>query len=133
MTTIFTKILQGELPGRFVARTPTVAAFLSIAPLTAGHTLVVPVDEVDDWTQLSPERAGELMGMAHLIGGAVKQAFASPRAALIIAGFEVPHTHLHVFPVWEMADLDFARAEPASDDDLAAAQQRILDVLPPAG
>jgi histidine triad (HIT) family protein len=130
MTTIFTQILNGDLPGRFVARTPTVAAFLTIAPITPGHLLVVPVDEVDQWTDLSPERSGELMGMAHVLGGALKEAFDAPRAGLIVAGFEVPHAHVHVFPAWDMADFDFAKADPGTPgEELAANQQRILDVL----
>ncbi|WP_127506473.1 HIT family protein [Actinoplanes solisilvae] len=130
MATLFTKIINGDIPGRFVWTDDRVAAFLTIAPLTAGHTLVVPRDEVDDWTQLPADLLGHVMTVSHTIGGALKKAYGSPRVGLIVAGFEVPHTHVHVFPAWEMDDFDFARADanvPAErfDED----QKKILAAL----
>jgi diadenosine tetraphosphate (Ap4A) HIT family hydrolase len=130
MTTIFTRILRGEVPAHFVARTPTVAAFLSIAPLTAGHVLVVPVEEVDHWTALSPGRMAEVMAMAQSVGRAVRAAFDAPRAGLIIAGFEVPHAHVHVFPARSMDNFDFRQVKPnVPDAELAANRDRIAAVL----
>ena len=130
MTTIFTRILRGEAPAHFVARTPTVAAFLSIAPITAGHVLVVPAEEVDDWTALSPDLMAEVMTMAQSVGRAVRAAFGAPRAGLVIAGFEVPHAHVHVFPAWGMDDFDFRRADPqVPDAELAANRDRIAAVM----
>lgn len=128
--TIFTRIIEGELPGRIVHADEHVAAFLTIGPLTPGHTLVVPRAEVDEWTDLEPELAGRVMAVAHRIGGALKRAFDAPRVGLVVAGFEVPHAHVHVFPAGSMADFDFARA--ASDvpsEELDAHQKRILDAL----
>jgi histidine triad (HIT) family protein len=130
MATIFTQIINGDIPGRIVWSDDQVAAFLTIAPLTAGHTLVVPRDEVDDWTQLPASLAAHLMTVSHRIGAALKQAYSSPRVGLVIAGFEVPHAHVHVFPASDMADFDFARADdsvPAAELD--AHHQRILAAL----
>src|SRR4051812_14074079 len=130
MATVFTKIIDGELPGRFVWQDDQVVAFLSIAPLTTGHTLVVPRKESDDWTALDAGLAGHLMVVAGTIGAALRAAFDAPRAGLVIAGFEVPHVHLHVFPAWNMDDFDFHKARtdvPAAEFD--AARERILDAL----
>ena len=137
MPTLFTKIINGELPGRFVYTDDDVAAFLTIAPITMGHTLVVPRQEADDWTTLDPELAGRLMVVSAKVGAAVRHAFDAPRAALIIAGFEVPHVHLHVFPAWGMDDFDFKRANSnVSPEDLDLARDRIvaqLDKAEPTG
>jgi histidine triad (HIT) family protein len=130
MTTIFTKIINGELPGRIVWSDDQVAAFLTIAPLTKGHTLVVPRAEVDDWTRLDPDVLAHLMIVSQAIGAALKQTFGAPRVGLVVAGFEVPHAHVHVFPAWEMADFDFARVQndvPA--EELDAVQKQVLDAL----
>lgn len=130
MTTVFTRIIAGELPGRFVHRDDEVVAFLSIAPLTTGHTLVVPVAEVDDWTTLDPALWGRVMSVAARVGAAVRTAFDVPRAGLVIAGFEVPHAHVHVFPARDMTDFDFRNVRhdvPATE--LADAQQKIVKAL----
>lgn len=115
MTSVFTRVLAGELPGRFVYDDEQCAAFLTIAPLRPGHTLVVPRAEVDSWLDLEPALAAHLMTVAQRVGRAVQTAFAPPRVALIIAGLEVPHTHLHVVPFAAMRELDFERADPSPD------------------
>lgn len=118
MATVFTQIIQGELPGEIVHRDDDVVAFLTIAPLTPGHVLVVPVAEVDRWTDLDPALWARLTAVAQRIGEVVRTVFDAPRAGLIIAGFEVPHTHLHVFPAWGMGDLDWSRARPVDPAEL---------------
>jgi histidine triad (HIT) family protein len=124
MTTIFTKILQGDLPGRFVYPDHVCAAFLTIAPITPGHTLVVPVEEVDHWIDLDDDTAAHLMVVARKVGGAQQRELSPNRVALIIAGLEVPHTHLHVLPIHSERDIDFSKARtdtPAEEmDDIAA-------------
>ncbi len=132
MPSVFTKIINGELPGRFIHTNELAVAFLSIAPLTAGHTLVVSRAEVDEWTDADPALLSHCLGVAHTIGNAVKRAFSAPRAGLVIAGLEVPHLHIHVFPVWSLDDFSFARATPASDDDLDEAASRLRAAMPPA-
>lgn len=129
MTSVFSKIIAGELPGRFVWQDDVVVAFLTIAPLQPGHTLVVPRAEVDDWTSVSAALWTHCLGVARTIGQAVRTAFDAPRAGLIVAGFEVPHLHVHVFPSYGIEDYDFARARPAADRDLDAAQARLLAAL----
>ena len=120
MASVFTKIINGELPGRFVYRDEQCVAFLSIEPLRYGHTLVVPVQEVDKWTDLDPETWGHLNQVALRIGQAIKNAFGTPRSGYIIAGFDVPHTHIHLFPTEKMSEYDFSKTYAAEDTDPAA-------------
>ncbi len=115
MASVFSKIMAGELPGRFVYSDDRCAAFLTIAPLSPGHTLVVPREEVDHWTDLDPDLAAHLFRVAQRVGRALQAAFSPRRVGLVIAGLEVPHTHLHVLGVDTMADLDFARADTCAD------------------
>lgn len=130
MATIFGRIIKGELPGRFVWRDERCAAFLTINPLKPGHTLVVPVAEIDHWLDLEPALAAHLMTTAQAIGKALQEGFAPGRVGLLIAGLEVPHTHLHVVPFDEMGDLDFARADRAPDPaDLDRAAETIRAAL----
>ncbi|GAA4789124.1 HIT family protein [Corynebacterium canis] len=117
MSTIFTKIINGELPGRFVYRSDDVVAFLTIEPLAYGHTLVVPVAEVDRWTDLDPALWARVNEVAQHIGRAIVKAFDAPRAGYIIAGFDVPHAHIHVFPTSAMRDYDFANALGMNETD----------------
>jgi diadenosine tetraphosphate (Ap4A) HIT family hydrolase len=115
MSTLFTKIINGDLPGRFVYRDDMCVAFLTIAPICPGHTLVVPRLEVDHWIDLPDELAGHLAIVARKIGAAQMAAFEAERISLIIAGLEVPHTHLHVLPITSEADIDFRKANAAVD------------------
>lgn len=120
MSTVFSKVINGDLPGRFVYRSSDVVAFLSIEPLTYGHVLVVPVEEVDKWTDMAPELWARVNAVAYEIGNAVIEAFDVPRAGNVIAGFEVPHAHIHVFPASSMDDFNFANVIPADQTDEAA-------------
>ena len=115
MATLFTKIIDGEIPGRFVWRDDRAVAFLTIAPIAHGHTLVVPIEEVDHWVDLEPDLAAHLMELARRVGRAQMQAFSPRRIGLIVAGLEVPHCHLHVIPIESEADLSFARADHSPD------------------
>lgn len=129
MPTLFTRIINGELPGRFVYTDEQVVAFLSIAPLNPGHTLVVPRAEVDQWTDADGPLLHHCMDVAKRIGVAAKQAFEAPRAGVVIAGLEVPHLHVHVFPAWSESDFDFARAKPATDEELDSAAAKLRAAL----
>ena len=129
MATVFTRIINGELPGRFVYTDDLVVAFLSIMPLTDGHTLVVPRQEVDQWTDAGEPLLHHCMDVARRIGNAAKQAFGAPRAGLVIAGLEVPHLHVHVFPAWSLEDFSFARVKPATDAELDEAAARLRTAL----
>lgn len=103
MASVFTKILNGELPGRFVYRDEDVAAFLTIEPIAYGHTLVIPVKETDKWTDLPADLWAKCNEVAQHVGQAIVSAFDAPRAGYLIAGFEVPHAHIHVFPAADMS------------------------------
>jgi diadenosine tetraphosphate (Ap4A) HIT family hydrolase len=129
MPTLFTRIIDGELPARFVYTDDVVVAFLSIAPLTAGHTLVVPREETDQWTDAPESLLHHCLDVARRIGNAAKQAFGAPRAGLIIAGLEVPHLHVHVFPAWTLGDFSFSQAKHASDAELDEAAARLREAL----
>ncbi len=130
MPTIFTRIIAGEIPGTFVYRDDQCVAFLSINPLAHGHTLVVPIAEIDQWVDLSPDLAAHLFAVAHRIGRAQQHAFPCERVGLIIAGYEVPHTHLHVVPTEHMGQLNFANAAASADrDSLASAADAIRTAL----
>lgn len=134
MSSVFTRIIDGELPGRFVYRDDKVAAFLSIEPVRYGHVLVVPVEEVDKWTDLSPDTWLHLNEVAQHIGRAITEVFNSERAGYLIAGFEVPHAHIHVFPADDMSGYNLAatipadETDPAKMDDAAARLREALDV-----
>ncbi len=130
MATVFTKIINGELPGRFVYEDDDVVAFLTIQPMTPGHTLVVPRDEIDQWQDVEPATMNKVMGVAQLIGKAVCRAFGSERAGVIIAGLEVPHLHVHVFPAYNLTDFGFAHIDRnPSPQSLDAAQAKIKEAL----
>jgi histidine triad (HIT) family protein len=115
MATIFTRIIDGEIPGTFVHRDDRCVVFMSINPLAPGHALVVPIAEVDHWVDLEPDLAAHLFAVAHRVGRAQQAVFACERVGLIIAGYEVPHTHLHVVPTNSMRQLDFANAARTAD------------------
>ena len=131
MATIFTRIIAGEIPGTFVHRDDQCVVFMSINPLAHGHALVVPVAEVEHWVDLSPELSAHLFAVAHRIGRAQLAAFGCERVGLIIAGYEVPHTHIHVIPTDNMGQLNFANAALSVDRDaLQSAAEAIKAALP---
>jgi histidine triad (HIT) family protein len=134
MSTLFTKIIDGDIPARFVWSDERCVGFLSINPLGPGHTLVVPREEVDHWIDASPDLLAHLTAVSHAIGRVVETVWSPPRVAFMIAGFEVPHLHLHVYPAWGMAAFDFANAakevDGAEQDGIAS---RLKDALREAG
>lgn len=133
LSTVFTKIINGELPGRFVWRDETAVAFLTIGPITPGHTLVVPREEIDQWTDAPDDLLNHLTVVGKRIGEAQKAVWNPPRIGLIVAGFEVPHLHLHVLPTWTMGDFDFTKAnndpDPAELDANAEKLRKALTDL----
>ena len=130
MATVFTKIINGEIPGRFVYEDDDIVAFLTIAPITQGHTLVVPRAEIDNWQDIEPAVFGRVMEVSQLIGRAVSKAFGVERAGVIIAGLEVPHLHVHVFPARELSDFGFANADQnPSQESRDEAQTKIKAAL----
>jgi diadenosine tetraphosphate (Ap4A) HIT family hydrolase len=133
MPSVFTMIIEGELPGRFVWRDDVAVAFLSINPLAHGHVLVVPRMEVDHWLDLDPVTWQHLSEVTRVVGQGIQRAFDPPRVGTIVAGFEVPHVHVHVLPTSDITDFDFAGADvspdPAALDAAAASIRAALDEL----
>lgn len=115
VSTVFTKIINGEIPGRFVWSDDQVVGFLSINPLGPGHVLVVPREEVDQWIDAPDGLFQHVMGVAKTIGTVIRDIWSPPRVALMVAGFEVPHLHVHVHPAWGLEAFDFSRAETDPD------------------
>ncbi len=115
MASVFTMIIKGDLPGTFVWEDDRCVAFMSINPISYGHALVVPRDEIDQWIDVPSDLRQHLFEVAKRIGVAQKQAFDSERIGMVIAGFEVPHTHIHLIPANTMSDMDFSRASDAVD------------------
>jgi histidine triad (HIT) family protein len=130
MPSVFSKIIAGELPGRFVYSDENVVAFLTIAPLRPGHTLVVTRREVASWLELSEAELQSLWSVCRVVGQAIDTAFSPGRVAALLLGLEVPHVHVHLVPIDSEAEVRFDRADtdpdPASLDD---AQQRIHRAL----
>ena len=111
MASVFTKIIQGELPARFVWRDSHVVAFLSRSPYATGHTLVVPRQEVDHWIDLEPELLQRLIGVSQEVGKAIQRAFRPVKVGMLIGGLEVRHVHMHLSPVNTIHDFDYDRQQ----------------------
>ena len=130
MPSIFSRIIAGELPGTFVWKDDRCVAFLSIAPMMPGHTLVVPRDEVDHWIDLDPDLAAHLFTVAQQIGKAQDLEWHPARIGMLIVGEEVPHTHVHVVPINEVGELSFGAIDRGpSAESLDAAAAAIRDQL----
>jgi histidine triad (HIT) family protein len=130
MATLFSRIIDGELPGEFVWRDDRCVAFLSINPMHTGHTLVVPRAEVDHWIDLDPDVASHLFEVAQTIGRAQHAALRPRRIGVMIAGDEVPHAHVHVVPFDTVSELSFSHADPnPPSGSLGAAAEKIRTAL----
>lgn len=130
MASLFTKIIDGELPGHFVWKDEVCVALLSIAPLRPGHTLVVPRAEVDHWLDLEPETVAHLSMVSQSIGRAIWRAYRPVKVGTITAGLEIPHVHFHVVPIWSPTDLDFENAATGtSNEDLVREAEKVRQAL----
>jgi histidine triad (HIT) family protein len=131
--TIFTRIINGELPARFVFTDDRCVAFLSINPLRPGHTLVVPRAEVDHWIDLDPADWQHLTQVSQRLGEALQRAYEPTKVGMMLAGLEVPHAHIHLVPIDDVHDLDFGNAErdpdPQALDDAAERIRKAIAAL----
>ncbi|MGV9709174.1 HIT family protein [Gordonia sp. NPDC003424] len=134
MASVFTKIINGELPGRFVWRDGQAVAFLTIEPVAPGHVLVVPRKEVDHWEQMDTASFTHLADVAQKVGRAIKEGLDAPRIGMLIAGLEVPHVHIHVFPALSMETFDLGNArKDITPEELDADAERIREALRSTG
>lgn len=134
MSTLFTKIIAGEIPGRFVWKDEDVVAFLTIAPITDGHLMVVPRREVAHWVDLEPDLLGKVMEVARKIAKVQETEFNARRIGVLMEGYEIPHVHVHIWPTQSPADFDVHNVDrdpdPAKLDKNA---ERLREALRQAG
>lgn len=129
MSSIFTQIIAGDIPGHFVWQDDYCVAIMTIQPVNPGHLLVIPREEINHWDDLSDDLASHLMRVSKTLAKAVKKAFVCERVGLVIAGFEVPHVHIHVMPTNSLEDFSFTDLAFAESDALQAAAERIREHL----
>ncbi len=129
MPTLFTRIVQGEIPCHRIAEDDRFFAFMDIRPINPGHVLVIPRREVAYLFDLPGEELGALMQFAQPIAKAIESVVPCERIGVLVAGLEVPHAHLHLVPITGEGELTFARARPADQDELAELAAKIRQAL----
>jgi diadenosine tetraphosphate (Ap4A) HIT family hydrolase len=127
--TLFTQIIEGELPARFVYKDDAVVAFMTIAPITAGHTLVVPRQEIDHWIDMPEELAKRVMQASQVVGRGIQKAYDPIKVGVMVAGLEVPHVHYHLIPIHKISDLNFALQKDATPEELDESAEKIRAAL----
>ena len=126
MASVFSKIIRGELPCYKIHEDSLTFSFLALDQVHLGHTLVVPKTEVNHWFDVDEKEYLQVAINAKMIAKAIKKSVDCPRVGTIVAGFEVPHYHLHLIPAWEISDLSFTRAQRRSDTEMKEIQKKIL-------
>ena len=130
MASIFTRIIEGEIPCNKIAETEDFFAFLDVFPLRYGHTLIVPKKETDYIFDIDTQEYMQLMGFAKTIANALKQAFPCKKVGMAIIGLEVPHAHIHLIPMNTVADMNFSAEKlKPTDIELAEHAKRIIAFL----
>jgi histidine triad (HIT) family protein len=130
MASIFSKIISGEIPCHKVAENETCFAFLDIAPLAVGHTLVVPKREVDKYFDLNDEEIAQINIFSKAISSAIESAVPCKRIGVAVIGLEVPHAHIHLIPLNSIGDINFERTKlELSQDSLADTARLIREAL----
>lgn len=117
MATIFTRIVEGEIPCYKVAENEEFFAFLDINPIKKGHTLVIPKEEVDYLFDIDDEKLGRMMIFAKQVATQIKAKIECKRVAVVVLGLEVPHAHIHLIPITNESDVDFKHKEEFSVDE----------------
>jgi histidine triad (HIT) family protein len=130
VASIFTRIIEREIPAHILREDENYLAFLDVRPIRAGHSLVIPKAEVDDLFDLDESLMAGLLPFAQPVAKAIKQVTGATRVGLAVLGLEVPHAHIHLVPIDGLHDLDFRRARPADDAELAAMAERIRAAFP---
>ncbi len=129
MASIFTKIISGELPSYKIYEDELTISILALDQVNPGHVLVIPKQEISHWFEV-PEAAFTRVGLnAQRIAKAIQKVTGCPRVGQMVAGFEVPHYHLHLIPAWSIPDLDFKRAQKLAPDKMKDLQEKIISAL----
>lgn len=129
MASVFTKIINGELPSYKIHEDDLTFSFLALDQVNLGHTLVIPKMEYNGWLDVPENIYTRIHLNSQKIGKAIQKATNCPRVGQIVAGFEVPHYHLHLIPAWSIPDLSFTRAKKHSDEEMKKIQKAIVDNL----
>ena len=128
--TLFSKIIEGQIPSYKIAENDKFFAFLDIFPLREGHTLVVPKTEVDNLFDLGDEYLSQILVFAQPIAKAIEKSFRCNRCGISVIGIEVPHAHIHLIPINSANDLNFSQPKlKATEEDLQRVQEKILSHL----
>ena len=133
MSSLFTRIRQGELPGHIVWDDGRCFAMLTIKPIREGHLLVIPHEEVDHWYDMDSALNAHVFEVTRLLSQTQRSLFPCEKVGLMIAGLEVRHAHLHLIPVTAIADLNFALAQDRDDALQAQTAKRLRQALRAAG
>lgn len=130
MATLFTRIIQGEIPSHRIAESEDCYAFLDINPVQEGHTLIVPKREVDYFFDLTDEEIASLMSFAKQVAGAIQQATSCLKVGQAVMGLEINHTHLHLIPINELGDMDLYSKQSATSQELSRIAEEIRMHIP---
>lgn len=126
MTSIFTKIIKGDIPSHKLIENDLFYSFLDINPIAPGHSLVIPKIEIDEFFDLDNHLLSEILVFAKPLSSALKKTIPCNRVGLIVAGLEVPHAHLHLVPIQSTSQLSFEHAKPAIAEELAILREKII-------
>lgn len=130
MASIFTKIVNGEIPAHKVAETSEFLAFLDINPLREGHVLVIPKKEVDYIFDIEDDLYVSMMIFAKIVAGGIKKAIPCNRVGVAVVGLEVPHAHIHLIPIDKISDMDFGKKKlNPTTEELSNTALKILEAL----
>jgi histidine triad (HIT) family protein len=129
VASIFTRIVAGEIPAHVLREDDDYLAFLDVRPIREGHSLVIPKEEIPDVFDLPDRLLSGLLVFARPVARAIREVTGAQRVGMAVVGLEVPHAHVHLVPIDGIHDIDFRRARPAEDDQLAAMSERIRGVL----
>ena len=129
MPSIFTRIVNREIPAHILREDDDFLAFLDVRPIRAGHSLVVPKREIDDVFDLPDPLLSGFLVFARPVANAIRETTRAQRVGIAVLGLEVPHAHVHLVPIDHIGDLDFRKAQAADDADLAAMAERIRQAL----
>lgn len=129
MPSIFTKIISNELPAFRIHEDELTISILALDQVSPGHVIVIPKEETNHWFDVSPEAYTRVGLNAQKIAKAIQKFSGCPRVGTIVAGFEVPHYHLHLIPAWSIPDLDFKRAKRLSDDEMKNICEKIKSLI----
>lgn len=129
MATVFTKIISGELPSYKIHEDELTLSFLALDQVNPGHVLVIPKQEVNHWFDVPSEIYNRVGHNAQMIAKAIQIATGCPRVGVMVAGFEVPHYHMHLIPANSIPELDFKRAKKLPPEQMQAIQKKIIEAL----